>query len=149
MFEEGHPDNVTPALQGGCVACCITNKELGQSIGLQIPIDPLIRCVLVVPNVAKKPTVETRKVLPESYPRSDVVFNLQRLGILVTGLASVKNSFALREAMKDVVHQPYRAQLVPGLSEILELNKDEHLFAQTGATGNQFEWCRSISSARF
>ena len=125
---EGHPDNVSASLLGGCVACCTTDKLRGASLALPVKVDPAIRCLAVVPNFTKS-TAESRKALPDSYPKSDVIFNLQRVGILVAGLASAQNKEILRHAMKDTMHQPYRARLIPGFSQILELNEDHSLHA--------------------
>eukprot|EP01124_Arcella_intermedia_P018216 TRINITY_DN25186_c0_g1_i1.p1 TRINITY_DN25186_c0_g1~~TRINITY_DN25186_c0_g1_i1.p1 ORF type:complete len:327 (-),score=74.41 TRINITY_DN25186_c0_g1_i1:29-1009(-) len=129
---EGHPDNVTPALVGGCVVCC--GKEKPEAIGgfvsnvvyLPVPFDTSIQCVAVTPHFHLS-TAKSRVALPEKYTKKDVIFNLQRVGLLVAGLGDKKNKEVLREALKDVVHQPYRAKLVPGLEKILSLNTDTEL----------------------
>jgi len=132
---EGHPDNVTPALVGGCVACCgkekIDNPSDSvpfppRSYFLPVPFDRSIRCVAVSPAYHVS-TAKARAALPEKYPKKDVIFNLQRVAILVAGLGSKQNKQKLNEAMKDTVHQPYRAKLVPGLEQILGLNNDPEL----------------------
>eukprot|EP01123_Difflugia_compressa_P005917 TRINITY_DN18034_c0_g1_i1.p1 TRINITY_DN18034_c0_g1~~TRINITY_DN18034_c0_g1_i1.p1 ORF type:complete len:357 (-),score=48.69 TRINITY_DN18034_c0_g1_i1:51-1040(-) len=133
---EGHPDNVTPALVGGCVACC--GKEIidqptemrlfpPRSYYLPIPFDSRVRCVAVTPAFHLS-TAKARAVLPDKYTKKDVIFNLQRVAILVAGLgSSSKNKEVLHEALKDTIHHPYRAKLIPGLEKILTLNKDVDL----------------------
>jgi len=72
-------------------------------------------------------TAKSRAALPDKYPKKDVIFNMQRIAILVAGLGSKQHKEKLHEAMKDTVHQPYRAKLVPGLEKILGLNNDPEL----------------------
>ncbi|KAI9340674.1 ribosomal protein S5 domain 2-type protein [Zopfochytrium polystomum] len=98
---------------------------------IQLRMSPRIRFVVAVPEVELK-TKLARSVLPPSYSREDVVFNLQRLAVLTAYLAgSAKpvddsadplDPAAISEAMQDKVHQNYRQHLVPGLPEILALN---------------------------
>jgi homoserine kinase len=65
-------------------------------------------------------------VLPEKYLRSDVVFNLSRLASLTHALtAKTLNAKIIGESMQDRIHQPYRKELVPGLSDILQLNSQD------------------------
>ncbi|KAK4683739.1 homoserine kinase, partial [Tremellales sp. Uapishka_1] len=78
-----------------------------------------IKAIAVMPRF-ELATAKARGVLPESYSRKDLVFNLQRLAVLTTALArSPPDSELIYEAMKDRVHQPYRMALIPGLPEIL------------------------------
>ncbi|KAL7423366.1 Trihydroxynaphthalene reductase [Cryptotrichosporon argae] len=78
-----------------------------------------IRAIAVMPRF-ELATAKARSVLPESYGRKDVIFNLQRLAVLTTALArSPPDSELIYEAMKDRMHQPYRVPLIPGLSTIL------------------------------
>jgi homoserine kinase len=73
----------------------------------------------VVPDFVL-PTVEARAVLPESYSRADAIFNVQRSALLIAALATGSVN-AFPTALEDRIHQPYRAKLVPGLEEILQL----------------------------
>ena len=78
-----------------------------------------IRCVTIIPQFEVK-TDDARAVLPDLYSKADIVFNLQRLSILTTALTLEKpNHRMIYEAMKDKIHQPYRAQLIPGLERVL------------------------------
>lgn len=78
-----------------------------------------IRCLAVIPEFEVK-TDDSRAVLPAMYSKDDVVFNLQRLAVLTTALShETPNRKLIFEAMKDRVHQPYRAQLIPGLKTVL------------------------------
>ena len=71
-----------------------------------------IKAIAVMPRF-ELPTAKARGVLPESYSRKDLVFNLQRLAVLTTALSrSPPDPDLIYEAMKDRVHQPYRKKLV-------------------------------------
>jgi len=114
---EGHPDNVAACVLGGFVASAIDSGGVARAARLEMP--ERFGVAVVVPDFAL-PTVESRRVLPESYTRSDVVFNVQRAALLVAAMAS-GSPWAFPAALEDRLHQPYRAPLVPGLEEILGL----------------------------
>jgi homoserine kinase len=80
------------------------------------------RIVAVVPEYELE-TRRARAVLPESVPHRDAVYNVQRAAFLIAQLARGHRD-GVREAMRDRLHQPYRAPLVPGLDEILALDCD-------------------------
>ena len=52
--------------------------------------------------------------------KQDAIFNVQRAALLVAALATGTTS-AFPTALEDRMHQPYRAELVPGLEEALRL----------------------------
>jgi homoserine kinase len=111
---EGHPDNVAPALLGGFQVTSVTDDGL---IHLRLPTPAGLRAVVCIPDAAVS-TDAARRVLPESYSRADAVFNVGRVALLVAALTTGEVS-ALRPAMQDKIHQPYRAELVPGFREAL------------------------------
>ncbi|KIL70571.1 hypothetical protein M378DRAFT_183208 [Amanita muscaria Koide BX008] len=79
---------------------------------------PSISAVAIVPRFELS-TAKAREVLPLTYSRKDLVFNMQRLAVLTTALAqSPPDPGLIYEAMKDRVHQPYRKTLIPGLPEV-------------------------------
>lgn len=78
-----------------------------------------IKCVTIIPDFEVS-TDTARLVLPASYGKQDIVFNLQRLAVLTTALTQTEpNHKLIYEAMKDKLHQPYRAGLIPGLQQVL------------------------------
>lgn len=86
---------------------------------LQYKWNKQVRCVTIIPNFEVK-TDDSRAVLPQSYKMPDIVFNLQRLAVLTTALTLDKvDHKVIYEAMRDKIHQPYRAQLIPGLTHVL------------------------------
>ena len=114
---EGHPDNVAACVLGSVVASAVEPGGITRAIRLEMP--PNFKVAVVVPNFTL-PTKEARAVLPESYSRSDATFNIQRTALLTAALATGDTS-AFPAAFDDRLHQPFRAQLVPGLAEILRL----------------------------
>jgi homoserine kinase len=112
---EGHPDNVSPALLGGFVASALDGGRV-QATCLHFPAG--LSIVLVVPD-AEVPTATARRLLSESVSRSDAVFNLGRLAMLLGALQS-GDLGALRQATQDRLHQKWRLELVPGLGDGLE-----------------------------
>ncbi|ODO05423.1 homoserine kinase [Cryptococcus wingfieldii CBS 7118] len=78
-----------------------------------------IKAIAVSPRF-ELATAKARGVLPESYSKKDLIFNLQRLAVLTTALArSPPDPDLIYDAMGDRVHQPYRMNLIPGLPKIL------------------------------
>jgi homoserine kinase len=113
--KEGHPDNAAPALYGGMVFSIPADRVLCSRI--EFPRGWTV--VAVTPDFELE-TAKARAVLPEQFTRTDVVQNVQRAAFLAAQIA-LGRSEGLREAMRDRLHQPYRASLLPGLSEILDL----------------------------
>ena len=112
---EGHPDNALPAVFGGAV---IAASGDARSF-VRVRTMGALRAVLLVPDCALS-TEQARALLPERYDRCDVVFTAQRAALLGAALASGEWG-ALREAMRDRVHQPYRAPHIPGLAQALDI----------------------------
>lgn len=117
---EGHPDNVAACVLGSVVASAVVASDVGpggltRAIRLEMPEN--FQVAVVVPNFAL-PTKEARAVLPDCYARADAVFNVQRAALLIAALATGDTS-VFPAALDDRLHQPFRAQLVPGLAEIL------------------------------
>ncbi len=114
---EGHPDNVAACVLGSVVASAVEPGGNTRAIRLEMPAN--FRVAVVVPNFAL-PTKEARAVLPDVYSRADATFNIQRAALLIAAIATGDAS-AFPAALDDRLHQPFRAQLVPGLAEILRL----------------------------
>ena len=114
---EGHPDNVAACVHGSIVASATDARDVTHAARLEL--HPRFGIAVVVPDFLL-PTVEARRVLPKTYSRADVIFNIQRSALLITALATgITDAFPT--ALEDRLHQPYRAPLVPGLDEIIGL----------------------------
>jgi homoserine kinase len=117
---EPHPDNLAAALHGGLVSAATTDS--GEVLVARLAVADGAQVVVVIPEFELS-TDKAREVLPQGYARADSVFNIQRSALTVAALTT-GNWPLLREAMRDKIHQPYRAPLIPGFDEILELNID-------------------------
>ncbi len=127
---EGHPDNGIPALLGGIVVAAQAPGEIPTYVRFAPP--PELRAIVIVPQI-EMPTVQARAILPATYSRRDAVFNIQRAALLGAAFASGRCDL-LRAAMRDRIHQPYRASFVPGLEEMIALDgPDIYGIALSGA----------------
>ena len=112
---------VIPAPQGG-VDTGLKPPEPPFGIGHfeQFSLAKELKCITVIPDFEVS-TADARAVLPKSYERQDVVYNLQRIPLLLRALQkSPPAPETIYQAMQDKIHQPYRKQLIPGLGDILE-----------------------------
>ncbi|KAK6462991.1 homoserine kinase [Scheffersomyces coipomensis] len=100
-------------------------QEIGEYV--QYNWNHQVKCITIIPNFEVS-TDDARGVLPPNYTRKDIVYNLQRLAVLTTALTQEKvNHNLIYQAMKDKIHQPYRAGLIPGLTKVLSsLTPDSH-----------------------
>jgi len=57
--------------------------------------------------------------LPETVPLRDAALQAARAAVLATALMT-SDAGLLREAMNDVLHQPYRLPQLPGAAELIE-----------------------------
>jgi homoserine kinase len=128
---EGHPDNVVPALLGGCrlAARGLGNEPLrhgesreeeGGSFGgweiCDVPWHRGVVPVVAIPDFELS-TREARRVLPTEVSRADAIFNTAHLGLLLRGLETGRGDW-LRAALQDRLHQPYRQVLIPGYEAV-------------------------------
>ena len=112
---EGHPDNVSPCLLGGFTISALKDGSVEHIRALP---SPELRAIVVVPHFEIR-TEAARKALPDSVPHRDAVFNVGHASLVTAAL--IKADFQiLRAAMKDRLHQPYRAHLVPGIEQVLD-----------------------------
>jgi homoserine kinase len=118
---ENHPDNITAARFGGFTVSAVA--ENGKVSFFRAPIAPKLKILLTVPEFHLE-TQKARAVIPRTLDLRDAVFNLQRSSLTVAAL--LRNEFHfLRESLRDRLHQPFRAPLIPGFEEILRLNQEE------------------------
>lgn len=115
---EGHPDNVAPAMLGGLVASIIHENEV---ISLRLPASArreTIRITVVLPDF-DFPTQQARAILPKQIDRKDAIYNLSR-AVLVTEALRTGDLDLLGKSMTDALHQPYRLPLIPGAQAAME-----------------------------
>lgn len=117
---EGHPDNVLPALLGGCVAGCMDGEDVKY---VRFTPPESLAYIILHPQVELS-TSKSRSVLPASIPHKDAVFNVGRTALLVAALMQ-GNLDALAVATQDKLHQPYRKKLIANW-DVIEKTAMEH-----------------------
>ncbi len=113
---EGHPDNAAACWMGGFVASAV-DRDRVQAVSFAPPQE--WRALIVMPKQALA-TTASRAILPPAWPSADVVANLQRVALLTAAFARGEPAL-LANAMRDRLHQPYRAEVCPLLPKLLPL----------------------------
>lgn len=126
---EGHPDNVAACWLGGFVAAACE----GRSVYVAQVIPPADWRAIVALPAEPLSTTKARAVLPASYEIADVVSNLQSIAMLGIAFAQGRGEL-LKIAMRDRIHQPYRAPICPQLPLLLPL-VGEHGILGTALSG--------------
>jgi homoserine kinase len=116
---EGHPDNATACWLGGFVTAACE----GRAVHAARVVPPAMWRAIVVLPAEPLPTSEARAILPDCYSRADVVANIQSVALLGLAFAQARTDL-LRIAMKDRIHQPYRAPICHLLPRLLPLAGD-------------------------
>jgi homoserine kinase len=96
---------------------CVAGIFDGKPRYWRIPADADLKAVIAVPELPL-PTKAARAVLPKKVLMKDAVFTASRVASLVGALVR-KRYEELGAAMEDVLHQPYRKKLVPGLFDVI------------------------------
>lgn len=115
---EGHPDNVTASLFGGCTLCLPPNDtDAPEGALVQHPVAESIGFA-VVWGAATTTTEAARAVLPPKVAFADAVENPRRLALLLEGLRTGAPEL-LRLGVHDRLHHAARLALIPGGAEAL------------------------------
>jgi homoserine kinase len=154
---EGHPDNVAPALLGGLTIAWMhsaedTDDESAEQLGgrhgapwadraraLRLAPVPQIEATVFIPPQAL-PTAVARGLLPKLVPHRDAAFNAGRAGLLIAALTSVELSHhhravLLGDAVRDRLHQDYRAPAMPRSAELIRLLRADGAAAAVSGAG--------------
>jgi len=111
---EGHPDNVAAALFGGFViTATLPNKVVSWK---QVPLLD-IDVVVFIPDV-ELTTEAARQVLPETFLRSETSSASAISNVLIAAILSGDYALAGQMMEQDLLHEPYRAALIPNYHEI-------------------------------
>ncbi|WP_204138169.1 homoserine kinase [Halomicronema sp. CCY15110] len=124
---EGHPDNVVPALLGGCRLA--TANDAGVATVCEVAWHRGIVPILVVPAFEVS-TAQARAVLPTEYSRADAVYTMGHLALLIQALATGNGDW-LQTAMGDRLHEPYRKSLIPGYAAVTQAARDAGAYGVT------------------
>jgi len=104
---DGHAENAAASVLGGLVTATMLGPE---PVAARLPLDDGLAYVVLVPE-RQVSTVMARQALPDEVPHEDAVFNLGRMGLLLSGLADRRR--LVREATEDRLHQLARTPLFP------------------------------------
>jgi homoserine kinase len=105
---EGHPDNLAASLYGG-----ITNVLPNGSV-MRFEPSGAVHPMILVPS-EQLATKKARKAIPERIQHRDAVVSVARASGLLAMLSGAAEATPdrLLECTEDVLHQPYRADLMP------------------------------------
>jgi homoserine kinase len=112
---EGHPDNAGPSVFGGAVLGIPVNGD-GYAFA-PLRIHRGLALVFAVPDLELL-TSEARAVLPKAVPHTIAVTAAAKSAALIEGLSS-GNKPLLSFALDDVLHVPFRRQLIPRYDSIV------------------------------
>ncbi|TAK56373.1 MAG: homoserine kinase [Gammaproteobacteria bacterium] len=138
-----HVDNIAPSLFGGLVLTVgIDNPRIKQ-----IPVPPMIRCVLVHPRMFLG-TREARGILNRSVDLADVVWQTANLAGFLAGCYT-SDLAMIRDAFEDVMIEPQRARLIPGFAEVKRAAMDRGALgcSISGAGPSVFAWCEEAQAS--
>jgi homoserine kinase len=113
---EGHPDNAAACWLGGFVTAAFEGRAVHVA-RVEPPVE--WRAIVVLP-AEPLATSKARALLPDSYSRGDAVANIQSVAMLGLAFAQGRGDL-LRIAMRDRIHQPYRAPVCVLLPRLLPL----------------------------
>jgi homoserine kinase len=130
---EGHPDNVAPSLFGGFTVSGLVDRRVRC---LRFPVSSKAKLITLIPPL-KIATEQARTLIPSTFSKSDTVHALNRAALITAAFAR-GDYRALRGLFDDRVHQPFREQLIPQLSRVIQAG------ARAGAIGG---WLSGSGSA--
>jgi len=127
--QEGHPDNVAPALFGGLTIAWTTESgPRHKKLNVHRGVSPLV----LVPE-ATMSTRLARSLQPESVPHEDAVFNVSRSALLIAALT--QSPELLLESTEDRLHQDYRAEAMPATSALIQALRAQGYAAVVSGAG--------------
>ena len=116
---EGHTDQVTPALLGGCQ---ISLWEKDSLISSNVPIPEGLKVVIFIPDTHVS-TKHARDILPKEVSLEDAVYNVSRAALLVMAFTSGDLTH-LKVSTDDRLHQPAREVINPAMFKLFEAAQD-------------------------
>ena len=127
--QEGHPDNVAPALFGGLtIAWTQSDGPRHKKLMVHRGVSPLV----AVPE-ATMSTKLARSLQPEQVPHEDAIFNVSRSALLIAAL--IQSPELLLAATEDRLHQNYRASAMVQTDDLIRALRAEGLPAVVSGAG--------------
>ena len=110
---EGHPDNVAPCLYGGLTISWV-NGPAARAVRLE-PLAEITPVAIVAP--APVSTEVARGLLPSAVPHASAARNAGRAALLVAAFTAEPG--VLLDATEDLLHQDYRAPVMPATHDLV------------------------------
>jgi homoserine kinase len=118
---EGHADSAAATIFGGFTLCA-PNLVPGDVLPRKLMWPEKWSLIAVVPPYTITGN-KSRTALPASVSHKDAVANVQRAALLIEAVAAADDE-AMKAALRDKLHEPYRAKFIPELAEIKKLLQD-------------------------
>lgn len=126
---EGHPDNAAPALLGGAT---VAWAEDGRPHAANLPVHADVTPVVLVPTT-RLATRTARAVLPATVPHADAAAQAGRSALLVEALG--RRPDLLLPATQDLLHQRYRASVMPDSLALVDALRRQGVAAVVSGAG--------------
>jgi homoserine kinase len=110
---EGHPDNVSAAMFGGCTVSLVYN---GRVVVKKIPFPNSVSLIVAVPEF-DVPTGLSRTKLPNSISFEVAARSLARIGTFIASIVT-EDLKELSFILEDEFHEPYRESFIPNYNRI-------------------------------
>ena len=139
-----HGDNIAPAVYGGFVLVRVPNPP----DVVRLPVPDGLTAVVVHPDLEIE-TARARALLGSDVPLADAIRQWANLGAFVDALHRADFDL-LSRAIEDVIAEPRRAPLVPGLAAIKRAAIEAGALgcSLSGSGPSLFALCREIETAR-
>ena len=111
---EGHPDNVAACLAGGLTIAWL--EDGGPRLIRLSPLPQISPVVCIAPDALA--TAQARKALPDTVSHADAAANAGRSALLVAALTA--DPTVLLAATQDLLHQQYRAPVMPATADLVD-----------------------------
>lgn len=117
---EGHPDNAAPCVYG---SLCASMTSGSTYIARRLTLNDEWHFTALIPDF-EVTTEAARKILPASYPRKEAAANAAH-AVLMTNALMTGDSYLLKEAAVDYIHEPYRKTLIHDFDKIKEITEKD------------------------
>ncbi len=115
---EGHPDNVAPAFFGGLTTALMSKDK---TLFTREEISAKFEFYACIPDFTLS-TQKARDLLPKTYSRQDVVYNISHAIMSYLALTRGLEDY-IPLSVGDRIHEPYRKGFIEGYDEIVAHSK--------------------------
>ena len=127
---EGHPDNVAPLIFGG-FTCSFMDEKYHT---VKLNVNERLKFKVLIPPFELKTSL-ARSVLPTSIQIKDAVFNMSHAIGMIKGI-ELGDMELIKISKKDVLHEPYRYQLIKGSNDVIALAEQNNAVCMISGAGS-------------